>query len=584
MSDHINPDHDPNPIPELGDLAPEPGAGYWDAIDARLAAVEAEGSVLEVESPLDVEAEQDFSDTRDTEADVIRLDDMISQRHYHNGRRLNGQTMMAAAAGVLLLILGGLTLNQIIRSSDIPSAVEAAGGDGDSGEPSIAADGDVDDDPAADQTSDADTVEDPAGEDETGGGDGATSEDGQAAESSESSDETAVESTLPPGATCYADDVYSMVVVDTMVELTLDEAELTRRGLGSGSELRAYAIRNDGTFPFGAIGTYFSDAGYEASMFEIDLDGEITGPVEWLISPDEVFTAEEGDPGMELADCADIDNAQELYDEALALPSPALVDGDPDVDSDSGAASPSPFDNDDYVHIFVGTQLVGVWDKSNASWQQVDPVDGAAEFVAADGFEVDSLQTIGTDNHNVVWQTSTAVVPTECSIERNNGLGLDRGEPNRLQVHGTPHRTILPQLVNEISTTAEHLKAVSAVLDGVDVGPLALQAFQFDLEGDGVDEVLVEAVGQGADGAYSVLVLRRVGVDGTVENVAVHRSVAGEGEIFEHQVSTVVAIADINGDGNMDLATADVVFEAGGAGIWELTGTPTKVLSRLCGP
>ena len=557
MSDDLTPDASGNhgsgremdPIPGLGDLAPEPGVDYWDAIDARLAAVEAEQAEssdgVEV---LGVWAERTSSDNRDTDDGVIRLDDMITQRHYQNGRRFTGQSMMAVAAGLLLLVLGGLTLNRALTNGDGPEAVQAAGGDGE-GETSVGVTSDAD----ADADADADV-------------------DAESSDNSTPADDQEQSAALPSEAACYTGDSSSMVIVQVDVERTAEAEAATQDGLGVGFELRAYEAADDGSFRRGAVGTYFSDAGWEAQMTEIDGDGDQSlRSSEWSISPERVIRGE-GDAALEVTDCSEVDNADQLYDEALSLPA---------VESLDGEEAAGPLDNDALVHVFVGTQLLGVWDKNTETWNDVEPGDGGDLFGPADGFRVDSLQTMATD-HNVVWQTSTDVVPTECGIDRTDSLGLSRGSRDALHVHGTPHRTILPQLVTEIPVDDTHLADIAQVLAGVELGQVNARVYQFDIEGDGVDEVLIEATDGGPAG-YSVLILRRVAA-GDVERVIVHRSVLSEGDFFDFETSTVVAIADINGDGNLDLATLDLVFENGGAGVWELTGTPRKVLSQLCGP
>ena len=121
-----------------------------------------------------------------------------------------------------------------------------------------------------------------------------------------------------------------------------------------------------------------------------------------------------------------------------------------------------------------------------------------------------------------------------------------------------------------------------------------VEAVRADLLGDGTDEVLlvVERLGDtyslaGAPGDYSVVLLRQI-VDGEVTTTVVHRAVS---ESTPEQPSPylllarVAALADLNGDGRMEIVLSTHYHEGASTVVYEVTddGTATEVLSVGCG-
>jgi hypothetical protein len=126
-----------------------------------------------------------------------------------------------------------------------------------------------------------------------------------------------------------------------------------------------------------------------------------------------------------------------------------------------------------------------------------------------------------------------------------------------------------------------------------DASPEIVQVLRTDFEGDGSDEVLI-VVERLSDpdtlfaqpGDHSVLLLRQV-VDGEVVTTVLSQSVAdpGPGEVPSGTITRVVAVADLNGDGAMELITRQVVWEASSTSVLVVdpAGGATAVLDAGCG-
>lgn len=120
------------------------------------------------------------------------------------------------------------------------------------------------------------------------------------------------------------------------------------------------------------------------------------------------------------------------------------------------------------------------------------------------------------------------------------------------------------------------------------------QIIRVDIEGDGVDEVLLsasyqaprgeEAIPGAQAGDYSFVLLRRLRGD-KVETLGLDSAVyadARPGDInYHHRVS---AILDLNGDGIMEIVIVAGYYEGIGTGVFDLrSGKPELVLETGCG-
>lgn len=126
---------------------------------------------------------------------------------------------------------------------------------------------------------------------------------------------------------------------------------------------------------------------------------------------------------------------------------------------------------------------------------------------------------------------------------------------------------------------------------GLDIDdPVVKQLVRTDLEGDGVNEVLVvaEEVTPGLllqPGDYSILFMRKV-VEGEVQTAVLEETIVmDEADQFlgAHSVGTV---ADLNGDAKMEIVSNSAFFEGFGVAVWEYIDDDlgaTLRLERGCG-
>jgi peptidoglycan hydrolase-like protein with peptidoglycan-binding domain len=152
-----------------------------------------------------------------------------------------------------------------------------------------------------------------------------------------------------------------------------------------------------------------------------------------------------------------------------------------------------------------------------------------------------------------------------------------------------------PRPVQELSTTVPtYRQAVAALLrsQGIDQPDVRLvKVVRTDLEGDGVDEVLIAATrhAQGwtavKAGDYSLVVLRKV-VHNSVQTIPIacvfYTQDRPFGEIAEH---ALLGILDLNGDGTMEIVVDSAHFESSSTTVSEVIGNQVHtVLNMACGP
>ena len=130
-----------------------------------------------------------------------------------------------------------------------------------------------------------------------------------------------------------------------------------------------------------------------------------------------------------------------------------------------------------------------------------------------------------------------------------------------------------PRLVENLdSRHAAYRKLLSEWLSDQsidDAKPVIRQLLRVDLEGDGVNEILISAtrhrggVRSASAGDYSVVVLRKI-ASNTVQTIALQKDLyheVCEGEC-EPQASRVIAVLDVNGDGVLEIITEAKSFES----------------------
>jgi hypothetical protein len=155
----------------------------------------------------------------------------------------------------------------------------------------------------------------------------------------------------------------------------------------------------------------------------------------------------------------------------------------------------------------------------------------------------------------------------------------------------------VPRIPQGIALTNEvYKKAIADYLRTKGIAKTVIkltQAYRVDLEGDGTDEVLLTATyykgGLDASptrGDYSVILLRKA-VGKTVVNYMIAGDFITKSSKFsapsEYKLSV---IADLNGDGKMEIVTYGAYYEGEFAGVMEMKGgkpVPVKELDIGCG-
>ncbi len=127
---------------------------------------------------------------------------------------------------------------------------------------------------------------------------------------------------------------------------------------------------------------------------------------------------------------------------------------------------------------------------------------------------------------------------------------------------------------------------------GLDVAtPTLKQLILFDLDGDGVNEILVVAEDTGDNvivdevGEYSIAFMRKV-VQGEAQTAILGDSVITAEPIPYVGAFTVAAVADLSGDAKMEIVLNAAFFEGFSTDIWEYVNDdlgPVKQLETSCG-
>ena len=154
-------------------------------------------------------------------------------------------------------------------------------------------------------------------------------------------------------------------------------------------------------------------------------------------------------------------------------------------------------------------------------------------------------------------------------------------------VHPRPV-TVLSPAAPEYRTAAGQVLASLGIQDD----PLLRQVVRADLDGDGADEVLVRAERladreflRPVEGEYSVLFLRRL-VGGAVRDTVLFSDTAHvEAESRYMMAFDLGAVADLNGDGRMEVVVGYRYYEGAGTAVYEVApdGGLVQVLYRGCG-
>lgn len=179
-------------------------------------------------------------------------------------------------------------------------------------------------------------------------------------------------------------------------------------------------------------------------------------------------------------------------------------------------------------------------------------------------------------------------------------IGVELDEPDLLGEFPGPYGvaisapwTLQPHLFEELDDDGTYAGFAAELLAarGLEVAePLIKEVFRADLEGDGVNEVLVvaEDVTPGfimEEGDYSIAFVRKV-VDGDVQTMILGQTVVLEEADQFGGAFSFGGVADLNGDGKMEIIHNDAYFESFGVSIWEYVNDDlglVEVLRVGCG-
>jgi len=218
---------------------------------------------------------------------------------------------------------------------------------------------------------------------------------------------------------------------------------------------------------------------------------------------------------------------------------------------------------------------LGWWDGGN--WVQVD--------------ELTSLPVSGGEDYQVVLFGSDEIVsggtPTIlCEPVFNPGVELGDADalgdwPDPVGVAISAPWDLTPHFVQEETDDGTYSDFARPLLvaRGLDVeNPVIKQIIRFDLDGNGENEVLVVAEDIedsdslfAQEGDYSLVFLRIV-VEGEVQTAILGESIVDELQegvtpfVLSHSIA---AVADLSGDGKMEMIIHEVYYEGSGWTVWE---------------
>lgn len=237
--------------------------------------------------------------------------------------------------------------------------------------------------------------------------------------------------------------------------------------------------------------------------------------------------------------------------------------------------------------ITTGFGALGWWDGSG--WVDADtagslPVEGGEDYQVTRLDEL-AMTTGGPE--------TTVCEPLEL-------IGIELAEPELLGEFPGPYGVAIsapwqlqPHLFDETEDDGTYAGFAASLLGsrGLDVAdPVIKQLIRTDLEGDGVNEVLVvaEEVTTGLlleEGDYSIAFMRKV-VDGEVQTAVLDATVALDESDRFAGAHSIGGVADLNGDEKMEIITNSAFFEGLNVTVWEYLGDdlgPMEVLEMGCG-
>ncbi len=233
------------------------------------------------------------------------------------------------------------------------------------------------------------------------------------------------------------------------------------------------------------------------------------------------------------------------------------------------------------------TCLLGWWD---GNWQSGDdlPVSGGESYQVV---QLDEPITSTTGS-----EARPSCEPLDLvSVEFDPDIPGDFFEVDALAIQTGSEVRPYPVELLGLSIPA-YIQATSELLASRIAGSPVInltQVIRTDLEGDGIEEVIVAATTIPDDplsaqvGDYSIVYLRKV-IEGDVQSAILGVSIVEDlDDLFGGlSVFEVAAVADLNGDGRMEIVINGTVWEGAFLQAWEYINDdlgPVEVLSCGCG-
>jgi len=240
---------------------------------------------------------------------------------------------------------------------------------------------------------------------------------------------------------------------------------------------------------------------------------------------------------------------------------------------------------------------LGYWDGS--AWVQLGQEGESTplEFPAATG---DTLHVTGLD---LAPGTASLGGAGEACVDERVGFAVDvampTAEPPGFGYSGigvVGDWEIQPRPANQLGLQIDEYRQIGATFAddlGVDgTSGKVVQVVRSDLDGDGMEEVLVtfEHFEEpfGAPGDFSIVYLRAPQITGPVVDTVVFSSFVAP-ELPDEQLpfmnlARVLGVADLNGDGRMEVALRTWYYEGAGVSVFEFDGdSVVAVMSNGCG-
>lgn len=179
-------------------------------------------------------------------------------------------------------------------------------------------------------------------------------------------------------------------------------------------------------------------------------------------------------------------------------------------------------------------------------------------------------------------------------------MGLDYGDRPEgialgaaLNWNPTPRE---PVALSDAAAKSTYSKIVAGILrkNGLlKTVPKNIRAWRIDLDGDGVEEVILQSQTWGESiqpraqaGNYSIIVLRKIVAGKVVDQIIASDFVKKNVEFGAPSRYKLSSIADLNGDGKMEFIIFGEYYEGGGSQAYEMKGNKAvevKELQAACG-